>query len=461
MIHLGRGRIQDRGLQGIVLKRGAADGVFHRKFSDTIGGVTKHKIRRQDQPLTTNLNPTTTGDITQTGTGTGSLLGDGIPSPTTNDGTTDTNKGTTATVAPGLQGRSPETRVPSLALKGLDAGDVRLFMYGTGPETGIPPPTTNSGSTDSHGGVTSTAAPGLQGSGSETGNQIATRDGAVILTTNGSAITLTPVTEILTPTRSPNDRDFITELPVTVTVSGGIDLPGGSRVTIYTTTKSYAVYTAPPKTHVGYGSPTPTNGDSTASPTPNMHRNEPTNQASHTPRSERRLLFFGQLPSQLAPEGFYALILTVAQYLSTLLAVLLAILWRIIDTDFKRMEPFYELSSSRGLPRPGSLCKNYLFYNAAVVPLIAGYRGQLTVCISGMIVGPIFTVAQILASTVLIMTVERPNGCNAVTGVGNCGRTFLATRNVLARVLQGESPEKEPRRAPTHDVQGFLDSSLY
>jgi len=125
------------------------------------------------------------------------------------------------------------------------------------------------------------------------------------------------------------------------------------------------------------------------------------------------------------------------------------------------MEPFYELSSSRGLHRPDSLCKSYLFYNAAVVPLIAGYKGQLTVCISSMIVGPIFTVVQILASTVLIMTVERPDDCNGVTGVGNCGRTFLATRNVLARVLQGESPEKELRHAPTYDVQGFLDSSLY
>src|SRR5882757_8758219 len=83
MIRLGRGRIQDRGLQGIVLKRGAADGVFHRRFPNTIGGVTKHRIRRQDQPSTTNLNPKTTGDITQTGTVTRSLLSDRIPSPTT------------------------------------------------------------------------------------------------------------------------------------------------------------------------------------------------------------------------------------------------------------------------------------------------------------------------------------------------------------------------------------------
>jgi len=344
MIRLGRGRIQDRGLQGIVLKRGAADGVFHQRFPNTIGGVTKHRIRRQDQPPTTNLNPKTTGDITQTDTVTRSLLSDRIPSPTTNDGTTDTNGGTTSTVAPGLQGSGPETGIPSpttnggttdssswpfktaaLSLQGSGPetgipsptknggttdsnGEVTSTaapgLQGSGPETGIPSPTTNGGTTDSIGGISTTADPGLQGSGPETGNQIAPTDGTVILTTNGGAITLTPVTEILTSTRSPNDRDFITELPVTVTVSGGIDLPGGSRVTIYTTTKSYAVYTAPPKTHVGYGSPTPTGGDSTASPAPDMHGNGPTNQASHTPRFERRLLFFGQLPSQLAPEGF-------------------------------------------------------------------------------------------------------------------------------------------------------------
>ncbi|KAF8538593.1 hypothetical protein BDD12DRAFT_806008 [Trichophaea hybrida] len=202
-----------------------------------MGGVTKHRIRRQDQPPTTNHNPTTTGQITQIGAVAGSLLGDGS-------------------------------------------------------ETEILSPTIDDGTTDSNGGIASTADLGLQGSGPETGNPIATTDGDVILTTNGVVITLSSVTEIPTPARSSNDSGFITELPVTVTVSSGTDLP-------------------------------------------------------------------------------------VSQYLSTFLAILLAMLSRIIDTDFKRMEPYYELSRSRDLDRPDSLCKRYLFYNAAVVPQIASYRGQV------------------------------------------------------------------------------------
>jgi hypothetical protein len=38
------------------------------------------------------------------------------------------------------------------------------------------------------------------------------------------------------------------------------------------------------------------------------------------------------------------------QCLLTLLAVLLAIIWRVINTDIKRMEPFYALSDPQGSP---------------------------------------------------------------------------------------------------------------
>ncbi|KAF8245697.1 hypothetical protein K440DRAFT_645706 [Wilcoxina mikolae CBS 423.85] len=149
-----------------------------------MGGVTKHRIRRQDQPATTNHNPTTTGQITQIGTVAGSLLGDG-------------------------------------------------------PETEILSPTMDDGTTDSNGGIASTADPGLQGSGPETGNPMATTDGDVILTTNGGVITLTPVTEIPTPARSSNDSGFITKLLVTVTLSRSRDLDRPDSLC-----KSYLFYNA-------------------------------------------------------------------------------------------------------------------------------------------------------------------------------------------------------------------------
>ncbi|KAF8248645.1 hypothetical protein K440DRAFT_678850 [Wilcoxina mikolae CBS 423.85] len=511
MIQLGRGHIQDRGLQGI-FKREVEDAVFPY----TIGGLPVPRIRRQNEPAT--AIPDTTSSLPHLGHVWKGLLGDGpnigIPTPTINRGSpnqgawnnrgqgpaigipTSTingggpNQGGTSFVAPGLQGDGPETgTLTPTPIDTMNGGDANLqtttvvsTLHNDGPGIGIPTTTTDAGgitptndggiTTTDAGGITTTDAGGItitdaagdpttvggvvttdsagvaitiRGAITTVGGVITTDaagvtttvDGVIttvggVITSDAGAITTTnansdvimlspidsgPFTGPPTTITTPNDvhGDSTTEIPVIVIANGGTDIPGVGRVTVYTTTKRYAVHHAP----YGTALPTATRRHS-AAPKAGMYRDAPSKQASLTPRSVRRLLFF------------------VAQYLSTLIAVLLAIMWRIIDTDFKRMQPYYELSHSRGLDRSASsLCENYSFDNAAVVPFVAGYRGQWAVCISATIVGPVFTVVQILASTVLIMTVERPDKCNGVTGVGNCGRSYLATRDVLARGLQG------------------------
>jgi hypothetical protein len=82
-----------------------------------------------------------------------------------------------------------------------------------------------------------------------------------------------------------------------------------------------------------------------------------------------------------------------AHYLATILAVLLSLLWRIIDTDLRRLEPFYQLSQPTGT----SLTENLLFTSIFVLPIHAVRRRQWSVLLSTMIYCPLLTLVQILA----------------------------------------------------------------
>jgi len=131
-------------------------------------------------------------------------------------------------------------------------------------------------------------------------------------------------------------------------------------------------------------------------------------------------------------------------------------LWRIIDTDFKRMQPYYELSCARGLSHSFSLCEDYLFHNALMVPLVAAHRRQWVVCISGVIAGPSFTVVQLLASAVLTLTMEQHSACDTAAVTEYCGKSHLATRDVVARALQGSSSANGVMRCTKPRYAGVL-----
>ena len=121
------------------------------------------------------------------------------------------------------------------------------------------------------------------------------------------------------------------------------------------------------------------------------------------------------------------------QYLPTVVAVLLALAWRAVDTDIKRLEPFYALSRADGAPG-AAVAENLLFVHAWLVPLQAVRRRQWAVCLSAVVHGPLLAATQLLASaTVFLDTVT---GCDATAPKRTCGSPFLAMNVGFARALQ-------------------------
>lgn len=122
------------------------------------------------------------------------------------------------------------------------------------------------------------------------------------------------------------------------------------------------------------------------------------------------------------------------QYLSTVIAVLLSMLWKVIDTDIKRIEPFYLLSHASGTPA-STLTENLLFANSYFIPLQAAWRRQWVVCLSAIVYFPLLAGVQFLApATVFLNTATK---CDIFATTRTCDNPYLAARRVTARFLQG------------------------
>ncbi|KAF8244252.1 hypothetical protein K440DRAFT_636321 [Wilcoxina mikolae CBS 423.85] len=121
------------------------------------------------------------------------------------------------------------------------------------------------------------------------------------------------------------------------------------------------------------------------------------------------------------------------QYLPNVIAVLLSMLWRVIDTDIKRIETFYQLSENQ--PRVSFLTENLLFTNAYFVSLRAAWRQQWIVFLSAIIYFPFLASVQFLAPITIFLDTVVP--CDGFQDNRTCGSPFPAIRPVLVRVLQG------------------------
>lgn len=130
----------------------------------------------------------------------------------------------------------------------------------------------------------------------------------------------------------------------------------------------------------------------------------------------------------------YRVVYFSAHYLPTLLAVLLSILWKPIDTDIKRLEPFYLLSSPQGAPS-SALTENLLFSNTLLIPFHALRQRQWIVFLSAIIYCPLLTLVQFLASSaVSLSTTEH---CDPFRPTRTCGDPFVVVSIGMVRGVQG------------------------
>jgi len=141
-----------------------------------------------------------------------------------------------------------------------------------------------------------------------------------------------------------------------------------------------------------------------------------------------------QKSSSIIPKFGFEVFYFSGQYLPTLVAVLLSMFWKIIDTDIKRIEPFYLLSHTSGTSAK-ALNENLLFKNAIVVPFQAAWRRQWIVCLSALIYCPLLTFAHILAVTSFSLSTVKK--CDPFADRRNCGSPFLAMEPMAVRILQG------------------------
>lgn len=130
----------------------------------------------------------------------------------------------------------------------------------------------------------------------------------------------------------------------------------------------------------------------------------------------------------------YRVIYFGAHYLPTLLAVILSMFWKVIDTDIKRIEPFYLLSHPAGTSAE-TLTENLLFGNSMIIPFQAAWRRQWIVCLSAIIYCPLLTGVQFLASSAISLTTHRK--CDGFAKKRTCGIPFVVVQSSAARALQG------------------------
>ena len=67
-------------------------------------------------------------------------------------------------------------------------------------------------------------------------------------------------------------------------------------------------------------------------------------------------------------------------YLPTIIAVMYSISWSWIDLDAKRLEPYFQMSKSQGVPAKDSLFLQYPFNFVALAPYKAFRKRSVNLC---------------------------------------------------------------------------------
>lgn len=96
------------------------------------------------------------------------------------------------------------------------------------------------------------------------------------------------------------------------------------------------------------------------------------------------------------------------QFLPVFVAVVMGILWGIVDASVRQMEPYYQLSRRMGIPAGGTLCSDYSMTWAFGIPLKSGRRGQWAVTLSSLVHVISFSFIPSLASGMLRITWPLP-----------------------------------------------------
>ncbi|KAF8540087.1 hypothetical protein BDD12DRAFT_53043 [Trichophaea hybrida] len=121
------------------------------------------------------------------------------------------------------------------------------------------------------------------------------------------------------------------------------------------------------------------------------------------------------------------------QFLLTIIAVVLTLLWKAIDIDIKRMEPWYGLSDGRGVSGADLMTFNLVFTNIYIAPLLAAVRTQWIPALSSLIYCLLILV-QLLSSVTVFVAAE--GHCRAFGTKHDC-RAYVSIRPVFVRALEG------------------------
>ncbi|KAF4975199.1 hypothetical protein FZEAL_7984 [Fusarium zealandicum] len=132
-------------------------------------------------------------------------------------------------------------------------------------------------------------------------------------------------------------------------------------------------------------------------------------------------------------------------YVPTIIAVLYSMIWSWIDLDVKRMQPWFELSKSKGATGENSLFLDYQYEFVALVPFKAAKRKQWPVFFGGTAMVIVFWALTPLLSALL--------GTGIVT---QTQLTTLGTRSQLLPVAQHVSV-LDPEFLNTGYAVGWLD----
>lgn len=224
--------------------------------------------------------------------------------------------------------------------------------------------------------------------------------------------------------------DILTAIP---TFSGLTGTFVGPPMTILTTDKSGAkqtLYVAKPKFINGTLAVRPTLV--MAKPTATALADKSKDSATPVPNNSTSTA--QKQANQGKSKEFVRLVFFSGQYVPTIIAVLLSMLWKVIDTDIKRIEPFYQLSDPSGTTSE-ALTQNLLFDNAYFIPFQAARRRQWIVCLSAIVYNPLLAVMQFLSTSAVSIRVEKK--CDPFANHRTCGDPFLASNKVMARVFQG------------------------
>jgi hypothetical protein len=121
------------------------------------------------------------------------------------------------------------------------------------------------------------------------------------------------------------------------------------------------------------------------------------------------------------------------QFLLTTIAVVLTLLWKPIDIDIKRMEPWYCLSDVGGVSGADLMTFNLVFTNIYIAPLLAAIRTQWIPALSSLIYSLLILVQLLSSVTVFVAAV---GNCSVGDNKYDC-RAYVSIRPVFVRMLEG------------------------